>query len=133
MSVGDDANNLAKNKKIKIKDTTEMKFLNRGSKPLQFRNIRCKDRNGNEKVKYFVSPTKTSSSNGEIGAGSLPPKRSDFWYSETSGAHYGDSTVFLSIGRTDRNQISNIKFYYNRFGFLNPKNFLWMDSEINQF
>ena len=62
----------------------------------------------------FLS-TKTSAPTGDRGVSSFAPIGLVFWYIETNGSHYGDSTVYLSIERTDIIQISKVSFYYNRF------------------
>ena len=40
-------------------------------------------------------------------------------YIETSSNNHGHERVFVSWERTDRIQISNITFYYDRFSVLN--------------
>ena len=48
---------------------------------------------------------------------SLSPIGNTFMYIETSSNIHGEK-VFVSFGRTDIIQISDITFYFNRFSFL---------------
>ena len=52
-----------------------------------------------------------------MAATSLPPIADSFKYIETSSNNHGNN-VFVSFERTDKNQISNISFYYKRFSIL---------------
>ena len=117
VSVGNDTCNLTKYDKIQIKDTTIFKHLNTGVYLLQNWIKKCNDKNNNGKIQNFKKSTKTNSPTGYSGATSLPPIGNSFMYIETRSNNHG-SNVFVSSGRTDINQISNITFYYNRFSIV---------------
>ena len=68
-------------------------------------------------IKSFIKSTRTKSPTGYSGATSLPPIGNSFMYNETSSNNHGNK-VFVSFERTDKIQISNITFYYNRFSVL---------------
>ena len=118
VSVGNDTYNLAKYDKIKITDTTIIKYPNTGGYLLQNWVIKCNDKNNNGKIQNFIKSTKTNSPTGHSGATSLPPIGDSFMYIETSSNNHGHERVFVSFERTDIIQISNITFYYNRFSIL---------------
>ena len=117
VSVGNDTYNLTKYDKIQIIDTTEMRYPNIGSDILQKWNIKCNNKNNQSRITDFIKSTKTNSPTGYSGSTSLPPVGNSFMYIETSSNNHGDD-VFVSWERTDIIQISNIKFYYNRFSIL---------------
>ena len=71
----------------------------------------------NGKIQNFIKSTETNSPTGYSGATSSPPIGNSFMYIETSSDNHGNN-VFVSWGRTDIIQISNITFYYNRFSIL---------------
>ena len=119
VSVGNDIYNLTKYDKIQIVDITEIRFPNEGKYLLQKWNIIYSDINGNGKLNNILKSTKTSSPTTHTGSMSLPPIGNSFMYIETSSGGHG-SNVFVSFERTDIIQISNIKFYYNRYSSHNP-------------
>ena len=114
MSVGHDTYNLTKYDKIQIGDTTILKYPNSGSDLLQNWVIKCNDRIINGKYQNFIKSTKTNSPTGYSGAESLPFIGNSFMYIETSSNNHSN-IVFISFGRTDFIQISDITFYYTRF------------------
>ena len=118
VSVGIDIYNLTKYNKIQLTDTTIIKYPNNGGSFLQNWNIRCNDKNNNNKIQNFLRSTKTNSPTGDSGATSLPPIGDSFMYIETSSNNYGNN-VFVSFERTDIIQITNISFYYNRYSSSN--------------
>ena len=120
VSVGDTIYNLTKYDKIKITDTTEMRYPNIGSDLLQKWNIKFNNKNNQAKISDFIKSTKTHSGTSHSGPTSLPPIGNAFRYIGTSSNNHGDG-VFVSWERTDIIQISNIAFYYKRFSILtNP-------------
>ena len=119
VSVGDTIYNLTKYDKIKIIDTTEVKYPNEGKYLLQKWNIIYSDINGNGKLNNILKSTKTHSPTSHTGAVVLPPIGNSFMYIETSIGGHGNN-VFVSFERTDIIQISNISFYYNRYSAHNP-------------
>ena len=114
MSVGNDTYNLTKYDKIQISDTTILKYPNSGSDLLQNWVIKCNDRIINGKIQNFIKSTKTNSPTGYSGAESLPLIGNSFMYIETSSNNHSN-IVFISFGRTDIIQISDITFYYTSF------------------
>ena len=110
--------NLTKYDKLRITDTTEMRYPNIGSDLLQKWNIKCNNKNDVSKVGDFIKSTKTNSPTDCSGATSMPPIGNSFMYIETSGNNSGNDNIFVSWERTDIIQISNITFYYNRFSIL---------------
>ena len=128
VSVGSDTYNLTKNDKIQITDTTEMRYPNIGSDILQKWNIKCNNKNNQSRITDFIKSTKTKSPTGYSGAMSLPPIGNSFMYIETSSNNHGHERVFVSWERTDIIQISNIKFYYNRFSILSNNSKISMGS-----
>ena len=117
VSVGNDAYNLAKKDKLQITDITFIKYRITGGYLLQNWVINCNDKNNNGKIQAFNKSTKSNSPTGYSGATSLPPIGNSFMYIKTSSNNHGYN-VFVSFERTDRKQISNITFYYNRFSIL---------------
>ena len=117
ISVGNVTYNLTKYDKIQIIDTTETKYPNIGSDLLQKWNIKCNNRNNQDRITDFIKSTKTNSPTGFSGAESVPPIGNSFMYIESSSNNHGDD-VFVSWEKTDIIQISNISFYYNRFSIL---------------
>ena len=117
VSVGNDTYNLTKYDKISITDITEIKFPNSGNALLQKWKIYCNNKNNQSRISDFIKSTKTNSPTGFSGAASLSPIGDKFMYIETSSNNHG-SNVFVSWGRTDIIQISDITFYYNRFSIL---------------
>ena len=117
VTVGNHTYNLTKYDKVKITDTTEMRYPNIGSDLLQKWNIKCNNKNNQARITDFIKSTKTHSPTCYSGAESLPPIGNSFMYIETSSNNHGDD-VFVSWERTDIIQISNITFYYNRFSIL---------------
>ena len=103
--------------RIQITDTTNIKYPHTGGYLLQQWNSKCNDRNNNGKIQIFIKSTKTSSPTGHSGATSLPPISDCFVYIETSSANSGNN-VFVIWERTDVIQITNLKFYYNKFSIL---------------
>ena len=114
VSVGNAEYNLSIYNKILLTDTTIIKYPNHGGYLLPSWRIFCNDRNNNGKTQNFIRSTKTSSPTGKSGANATPPIGDSFMYIETSGKNLG-SNVHCSWERIDIIQISNIKFYYNRF------------------
>ena len=119
ISVGDTIYNLTKYDKIKITDTTEMRYPNIGSDLLQKWNIKCNNKNNQSRINDFIKSSITNSPTSYSGATSLPPIGSSFMYIETSSNNHGHERVFVSFERTDIIQITNITFYYNRFSISN--------------
>ena len=117
VSVGNDTYNLTKYGKIQIIDTTINKYPNTGGCVLQNWVMKCNDKNNNGKIQNFIKSTKLNSPTGYSGATSLALIGNSFMYLETSSNNHGNN-VFVSFERTDIIQISNIKFYYNRFSIL---------------
>ena len=117
VSVGIVTYNLTKYNKIQLTDTTNMKSGKNGGYSLQNWNIKCNDKNNNEKISKFIKSTKINSPSSHSGATSLPPIGNAFMYIERSSNNHG-SSVFVSWERTVIIQITNIIFYYNRFSFL---------------
>ena len=113
VSVGNDSYNLTKYDKTQLIDTTIIKQGN-GQYLLPRWKVICNDKNNNV-VTNFTRATKTNSRTSHSGATSLPSIGSAFMYIETSSNNQGHERVFISCERTDIIQISNIKFYYNRF------------------
>ena len=118
-SAGNDTYNLTKHDKIQITDITEIRFPNIGSDLLQKWNIKCNNKINQSRITDFIKSTKTNSPTGHSGATSLPPTGNSFMYIETSSNNHGHERVFVSWERTDRIQISNITFYFNRLSILN--------------
>ena len=119
VTAGNHTNKLTNYDKIRITDTTEIKFPNIGSKLLQKRNIKCNNKNTDSKVGNFIKLTMKNSLTGYLGATSLPSIGDSFLYIETSSNNHGHEKVFVSFERTDIIHVSNITFYYNRFSILN--------------
>ena len=118
VSVGNDTYNLTKYNKIRIIDTTEIKFPILGTDLLQKWNFNCDNKNNNSKVGSFIKSTITDNPTGCSRAIKLPPVGSAFMYIETSSNNHGLERVFVSFERTDIIQISNITFCSNRFSIL---------------
>ena len=114
VSVGNDIYHLTKYGKNYITDLTEMKAPNSGLYLLQKRKIVCKDKYNNAKINNSIKSTKSQSRTEYSGATQLPPVGKSFIYLESSGNNNGDNT-YVRLIRTDIIQITNIKFYYNRF------------------
>ena len=117
VSVGNDFYKLTKYDKIKINDTTIVKYRNTGGYLLQNWVIKCNDKNNNGKIQNFIKSTITNSTTGHSGATNLPPIGTAFMYIETSSGNHGN-IVFCSFERNDIIQITNITFYNNRFSIL---------------
>ena len=117
VSLGSDTYNFTKYNKIRFTVKTTMKAGNTGGYLLPYWKIVCNDKINSGKIQNFIKSTKTNSPTGNSGATSLPPISSAFMYVETSSNSHG-SNVFVSWGRTDIIQITNITFYYNRFSIL---------------
>ena len=117
VSVGNDLYNLTNYDKIRITDTTEMRYPNIGSDLLQKWNIKCNNKNNQSRITDFIKSTKTNSPTGYSGAESLPPIGNSFMYIETSSNNHGNN-VFVSWERTDIIQISYITICYNRLSIL---------------
>ena len=118
VSVGNDIHNLTKYDKIQITDTTIIRSPNEGKYLLQNWNIIYSDIKGNAKLNNIIKSTKTTSPTSQSGASALPPIGDSFMFIETSSGGHGNN-IFVSFGRTDIIQITNISFYYNRFSILN--------------
>ena len=114
VSVGNNIYNLSKYNKIRIIDTTEIRYPNEGSDLLQKWNIKCNDRNNQSIPSNFLKSTRNNSPTGNSGAIILPPIGNAFMYIETSSNNHGNN-VYVTFERTDIIQITNISFYYNRF------------------
>ena len=114
VSVGNDTYNLTKHDRIQITDTTINKYPNTGSSLLKNWVIKCNDKNSSCKISNFNKSTKTNSPTSYSEATSFFSIVNSFMYIETSSINHGD-IVFVSFGRSDNFQISNITFYYNRF------------------
>ena len=99
ISVDNDVNNLTEKLKVHFTNTTVFKVPNQRFELQQSWNNRCDDRNNNGKVAILIK-TKISSPTGKLEATLLRPGLA-FWYAESGGADYGDSTVFFSIERKD--------------------------------
>ena len=97
--VGNIDYNLTEKLNVQFIDTTVFKVPNQHFELQESWNKRCDDRNNNGKVSILIK-TKISSPTGKLEATLLRPGLA-FWYVETSGADYGDSTVFFSIERKD--------------------------------
>ena len=117
VSVGSDIYYLTKYDKLKLTDTTIIKYPNSGGYLLQNWLIKCNDKNNAGKIQNFIRSTKTHSPSSNSGPESLPPIGDSFMYKETSSNSHGDN-VFVSFERTDIIQITNITFYYNRYSIL---------------
>ena len=118
VSVGNNTYNITKYDKIQLTDITVIKFPNKGTFLLQNWNIKCNDKyNNNGNINNFIRSTKTNTLTADSGATTLPPIGNSFMYIETSSNNHGNN-VFVSFGRTDIIQITNITFYYNRFSIL---------------
>ena len=119
VSVGSDIYRLTKYNKIQLTNETILKYPNAGSYLLPLWRIVCNDRNKNGKQNNFVKSSKTSSPTADSGATSLAPIGGAFMYIETSGNNNNQNNnganVFVTLQRTDKIQITNITFYYNRF------------------
>ena len=118
VSVGNDVYNLTKYDKLKLTDTTIIKYPNSGGYLLPSWRIFCNDRNNSGKKQNFIRSTKTNSSTPNSGAEGLPPIGRVFMYIETSSNISGSDNVFCSFERIDIIQISKITFYCNRFSIL---------------
>ena len=118
VSIGSDKYILTKYDKMQLTDVTEIKYLNTGSNLLQKWNIICSNKYTDSRIGDFKKSTKTNSPTGHSGATTLPPIGNSFMFIETSGNNSGNNNVFVSWGRTDIIQISNITFCYNRFSIL---------------
>ena len=121
VSVGSDIYYLTKYGKIKLTDTTIIKYPNSGGYLLQNWLIKCNDKNNAGKIQNFIRSTKTHSPSSNSGPESSPPIGDSFMYIETSSNNHGDN-VFVSWERTDLIQITNITFYYNRYSILTNDN-----------
>ena len=117
VSVGNDTYNHTKYDKIKITDTTIMKYPNSSGYLLQNFFRKGADKNNNCKIQNFNKSTKSNSPSCQSGANSLPPIGDSFFYIETSSNNHGND-VFVSWERNDIFQITNISFYYNGFSIL---------------
>ena len=117
VSVGNDTYNLTKYDKTQLTDVTEIRSPNTGISLLQKWITHYKDKNNNSNLEKIIKSTKTNSPTGQSGATILPPIGNSFMYIETSNNNH-DNNVFVSFERTDKIQISNITFYYNRFSIL---------------
>ena len=117
-TVGNNTNNLTKYDKIQLTATTENKFPNIGCDLLQKWNIKC-NKKKKSRITDFIKSTKTNIPTGHSGTTKLPSIGNSFMYIETSSNNNGHERVFVSWERTDRIQISNITFYYNRLSILN--------------
>ena len=95
-----------------------MRYPNIGSDLLQKWNIKCNNKNNQARITDFIKSSKTISPTGYSGATSLPPIGNSFMYIELISNNHGHERVFVSCGRTDIIQISNITFYYNRFSIV---------------
>ena len=120
VSVGNDTSNLTKYDKIKLTNITIIKSGNIGSNVLPGWRIFCNNINNDGKISNFIKSSKTNSLSSNSGPESLPPIGNSFMFIETSGANHGDDKIYVSWERVDIIQISNIKFYYNRFSAHNP-------------
>ena len=92
-----------------------MKAGNTSGYLLPYWKINCNDKNDNGKIQNFIKSTKTNSPTSDSGSTSIPPIGDAFIYIETSGGNYDYHRNFVSWGRTDFIQITNITFYCNRF------------------
>ena len=115
VSVGNDTYNLAKYKKINVTDKAEMRSPNNGQFLLQKWILKCVNKNYNAKINTFLKSTTLSSTTAESAASNFPPIGWSFMYTEASGNIHGANHISVSWERSDIIQISNIKFYYNRF------------------
>ena len=97
--VDNDVNNLTEKLNVQFIDTTVFKVPNQRFELQESWNKRCDDRTNNGKVSILIK-TKISSPRGKLEATCLRPGLA-IWYVETSGADYGDSTVFFLIERED--------------------------------
>ena len=122
VSIGNDIYNLTKYDNIHLPDLSTMKVGNTGGYLLPYWKIICNDKKNNVKIQNFIKSTKTNSPTGDSGATSLPPIGSAFMYIETSSSNHGHNRVFVSWETTVTFQITNIKFYYNRFSILTNNN-----------
>ena len=117
VSVGNYTYNLAKYKKIQVRDTTIMNapkicgFLSK-----QW-NIKRNDKNIDVKIQNFLRSTKKNNPTSDSGATNLSVIGDSFMYIETSSDNHGNN-VFVSCEQTDIIQFTNINFYYNRFSIL---------------
>ena len=121
MSFGKDIFDLTKYNKIQLTDTTVIKAGNSGGYILPYWKIECIDKKNSSKLTNFIKSTKSKSPSSKSGATSLPPIGSAFMYIETSSNNHGNN-VFVSFERTDKIQITNISFYYNRLSILTDDN-----------
>ena len=117
VSVGSDTYNLTEYDNLSITDVTEIISPSSGIDLLQKRKIDKKNKNGDTKIGRFIKSAKTSSPTGEPGETILPPIGNAFMYIETSSNNHG-AGAFVSFGRTDIIQITNLTLYYNRFSIL---------------
>ena len=117
VSVGYDTKYLTKYDKIQLIDVTEVRYPNKGDSLLAKRRIKNLKKNNGANLGNFLKSTKTNSPTGDSGASTLPPIGNNCMYIETSSNNQGN-IVFVSYERTDIIQITNIKFYYNRFSIL---------------
>ena len=115
VSVGDDIYNLTKYNKFQLTDITTMKAGITGGYLLPYCKFFCNDKNNNGKIQNFIISTKTNSPTGDSGATISPPIGGAFMYIETSSSNHCHNRVFVSLVRTYIIQITNIRFYYNRF------------------
>ena len=120
VTVGNDTYNLSKYNKIKMTDITIIIYPNTGGYLLQNWLVNCNDKNNNSKIQNFIRSTKTTSGTANSGAGSLPPIGRAFMYIESSGANHGYDHIFCSWERTDKLQITNITYCYNKFSITDP-------------
>ena len=110
MSVGNDTYILTKYNKSQITDTSIIKAGKTGANLLQKWDIKCNDKNNNGNIHTFIRSTKTNSPTSFSGATIKPPVGDSFIHIETSSNNHGNN-VFVSLERTDINQISNISFH----------------------
>ena len=95
VSVGNDTYNLTIYDKMQITDTTIINYPNIGGYLLQRWNIKCIDKNNNDKIQNFINSTQTNSHSSHSGAESLPSIGDSFMFIETSSNNHGNN-VFVS-------------------------------------
>ena len=117
ITVGNTTYNLTKYNKILLIDTTLIKRGN-GQYLLPRWKVICNDKNNNDVTTNFIRASKTNSPTSDSGAISIPPIGDSYMFIETSSNNHVHERVFVSCGRTDIVQISNISFYFNRFSIL---------------
>ena len=93
--VGNFDYNLTEKLNVQYIDTTVFKVPNQRFELQESWNKRCDDRTNNGKVSILIK-SKISSPRGKLEATFLRPGLA-IWYVETSGADYGDSTVFFLL------------------------------------